>query len=112
MAAVNTGPQYTAQQAMIVSAFNSDLYVRSQMDVQQTPLYDMVIIAAGSVLNLSTSAFFTNVGANSGKGLWQTNMTQANQLASPEAFSIFQFRFRWSEDILRADLTALLNGTV
>lgn len=113
MAAVPTqAPSYSQQQAVIVSAFNSDLYVRTQMDVQQTPLYDEFSLNAGGTLNINTSAFFVNVGAASNKGIWQTNVVNSAQLPSPEAFSIFQFRLRWSEDILRADLTAILNGFV
>jgi hypothetical protein len=113
MAAVQTaGPQYSQAQALIVTAFNSDLYVRTQMDVQQTPLYDEFTIAISGPLNINTSAFFVNVGANSGKGIWQSNVFTSQQLPSPEAFSIFQFRLRWSENILAADLIAILNGFV
>ena len=105
-------PQWTAQQWTVFNAFNDEALVRDQMDVQQTPLYDTVTIAAGGTLSVTTSAFFTNVGANSNKTIAQTNLLQANILQAPEAFSIIQFRLRWSEDILRADLTTILNGFV
>jgi len=100
----------TAQQQMIVEAFNSEVYVANKMDVQHTPIYDTITYAAAAVINDTNSAFFTNVGPASGKTLAQTNMRQGNRLAAPEAFSIFGFRLRWSENILLADLISILNG--
>lgn len=100
---------YTPQQQMIVDAFNSQVYVSNQMDVQHTPLYDSVTIAAGNPLSVLTSQFFTNVGANSGKTLALSNVTQSQKLAAPEAFSIFAFRFRFAENISLLDLYNLLN---
>jgi hypothetical protein len=100
----------TPQQQMIVEAFNSEVYVANKMDVQHTPIYDTVVYAAAATINDTNSAFFTNVGPASGKTLAQTNMRQGNRLPAPEAFSIFGFRFRWSENILLADLIAILNG--
>jgi hypothetical protein len=100
----------TPQQQMIVDAFNSEVYVANKMDVQHTPIYDTVVFAAGATINDTTSAFFTNVGPASGKTLAQSNMRQGNRLPAPEAFSVFGFRFRWSENILLADLIAILNG--
>ena len=100
----------TQSQAMIAEAFQSASYVADRMDVQHTPLYDTVTIAAAGAVNPLTTAFFTNVGAASGKTLAQTNMTQSQRLPAPEAFSIFGFRLRWAEDILLADLYTLLNG--
>lgn len=97
-------------QAMIMEAFNNETYVQNKMDVQHTPLYDTITIAAGSAVNSLTSALFTNVGAASNKTLAQTNLSQSQKLPAPEAFSIFAFRIRWSEDILLADLLTLLNG--
>lgn len=99
-------------QGMILEAFNNATYVQNQMDVQHTPLYDTITIAAGSALNTLTSALFTNVGAASGKTLAQTNLSQSQKLPAPEAFSIFAFRIRWSEDILLADLLQILDGFV
>lgn len=95
---------------MIVDAFNSQVYVDNKMDVQHTPLYDTVTIAAGNSLSVLTSALFTNVGASSGKTLALTNLTQSQKLAAPEAFSIFGFRFRYSENISLLDLYNILNG--
>ena len=100
----------TPQQQMIVDAFNSEVYVNNRMDVQHTPLYDTVVYAAAAQITLNNSQFFTNVGSASGKTLALTNVTQSQKLAAPEAFSIFGFRYRWSEDVLLADLLTILNG--
>ena len=101
---------WTPYQWEVFNAFNDSSYVRDQMDVQQTPLYDSFIINAGSALSVLTSALFTNVGANSNKTINQTNLNRANELIAPEAFAIKQFRLRFSENILRVDLTNLYNG--
>lgn len=95
---------------MIVDAFNSEVYVNNRMDVQHTPLYDTVVITAGNPLSVLTSAFFTNVGASSNKTLALTNLTQSQKLAAPEAFSIFAFRFRYSENISLLDIYNIING--
>lgn len=112
----NVDPKVSAQwsqtQWAVYNSFNDASYVRDQMDVQQTPLYDQFTVAAGSALTNLTSALFTNVASNANKTINQTNLTKANELASPEAFSIKQFRLRWSENILRVDLTNLLNGFI
>ena len=100
----------TPQQQMIVDAFNSEVYVNNRMDVQHTPIYDTVVIAANNSLSTLTSAFFTNVGPASGKTLALTNLTQSQKLAAPEAFSIFGFRFRYSENISLLDIYNILNG--
>lgn len=100
----------TQQQQMIVDAFNSDIYVNNRMDVQHEPLYDTVTIAAAGTLSTLTSAFFTNVGPASNKTLALTNVTQSQKLPAPEAFSIFGFRLRISEDIFITDLYTLMNG--
>jgi hypothetical protein len=99
----------TNQQA-IVDAFNSQTYISDQVDVQHTPIYDTVTIAAGGSLSALTSAFFQNVGPQSGKTLALTNMNQPGRLQAPEAFSIFSFRLRISENILPADLVTIMNG--
>lgn len=97
-------------QAMIMEAFNSEVYIQNRMDVQNTPLYDTVAIAAAGTLSVLTSALFTNVGPASNKTLAQTNMTQGQRLPAPEAFSVFGIRFRVQEDILRADFLAILGS--
>ncbi len=94
----------------IVEAFQSQVYVDNRMDVQHTPLYDTVTIAAGSSLSQLTSAFFTNVGPASSKTLAQTNMTQSQRLPAPEAFSIFGVAIRFAENILLADFLSIMNG--
>jgi hypothetical protein len=100
----------TPQQQMIVDAFNSEIYVANRMDVQHTPIYDTITLNAGSAVSNLTTAFFTNVGAQSNKTLAATNMTQSQRLPAPEAFSIFGFRLRWSENIYSVDLLNILNG--
>jgi hypothetical protein len=100
----------TQQQQTIIDAFNSEVYVNNRMDVQHTPLYDTVTIAAGTgSLSVLTSAFFTNVGPASGKTLALTNLSQSQKLAAPEAFSVFAYRFRYSENISLLDIWTLLN---
>jgi hypothetical protein len=104
----------TNTQNMIVDAFQSETYVNNRMDVQHTPLYDTFVLTNGappaSTLSTLSSALFTNVGPASGKTLAATNLTQSQKLPAPEAFSIFGFRLRWSENILLADLLTVLNG--
>lgn len=100
----------TPQQQMIVDSFNSEVYVSNRMDVQHTPLYDTVTLAAAGTISSLTTAFFTNVGPSSNKTVAQTNMTQQNRLAAPEAFSILSMRFRVGENILAADFTTIING--
>ncbi len=99
----------TNQQA-IVDAFNSQTYISDQVDVQHTPIYDTVTIAAGGSLSSLTSAFFQNVGPQSNKTLAQTNMNQPGRLQAPEAFSIFSFRLRIGENILQADMLTIMSG--
>ncbi len=103
-------PNMTDTQQMIYSAFNSQVYVSDRMDVQSTPLYDTVTLAAAGTVSTLTTAFFTNVGAASNKTLAQTNMTQSQKLPAPEAFSVFGFRLRWQENILLADLYTVLTN--
>lgn len=100
----------TPQQQMIVDAFNSSVYVENRVDVQHTPIYDTVTIAAGGTVSSLTTAFFTNVGPSSSKTLAATNMTQSQRLPAPEAFSIFGFRLRWRENVLLDDLYTVLTG--
>lgn len=100
----------TPQQQMIIDAFNSEVYVNNRMDVQHTPIYDTIVLAALATVSTLTSAFFTNVGPASGKTLALTNMTQSQKLPAPEAFSIFGFRFRYSENISLLDIYNILNG--
>lgn len=107
---MNAGMLSGAYQQTILDAFNSQVYVSDRMDVQHTPLYDTVVLAAGASLSTLSSAFFTNVGPASNKTLALTNMTQSQRLPAPQAFSIFSIQVRWSEDIFDTDLYALLNG--
>ena len=100
----------TPQQQMIVEAFNSEVYVQNRMDVQHTPLYDKVTVAVATAVTNINTTFFTNVGPASNKTVADTNMSQSQRLAAPEAFSIFGFRLRWAENILLADLITLLNN--
>ena len=72
----------------VFNNFNDSSYVRDQMDVQQTPLYDTITLTAGSAVTVNSSAFFVNVGSNANKTINQTNMERSSELISPEAFSI------------------------
>lgn len=100
----------TNQQA-ILDAFQGVTIQPGVMDVQHTPIYDTIHIAAGGDVNEAATMFFTNVGSNSGKTYADTNMTQSQKLMAPEAFSAFAVRLRWQEDILDADLLDLLENT-
>lgn len=95
---------------LIHSAFDGAVYVADRLDVQNEPLYDTIDIAAAGVVTNLTTAYFTNVGANSGKTEADTNLEQQNELPSPEAWSVFGFRQRISEDILLADFISIMNG--
>lgn len=101
-----------AYDQMILEAFKSEVYVSNRMDVQHTPIYDTIEIAAAGTVNELTTAFFTNVGPSSGKTKAQTNMTQSRRLPAPEAFSIFGFRLRWKENIFIDDLYEILDNFV
>lgn len=103
-------PAMSAQQQFILESFNSQTYIDNRMDIQDTPLYDTVTIAAGSVLSTLTSVLFTSVGPQSGKTLALTNMATPQKLNAPEAFAIFGFRFRYSENISLLDIYNILNG--
>ncbi len=100
----------TPQQQMITDAFQSSTYVQNRMDVQHEPLWDTVTYAAAAPITENNSAFFTNVGPASGKTLAQSNLRQGNRLPAPQAWSIMGMRFRYAEDILRADLLNIING--
>ena len=98
--------------ATIVAAFNSQTYIQDKMDVQDTPLYDEVTLAAGATVNSLATNVFTNVGAAASKSLGQTNMQTPGELRAPEAFSIFGFLLRVGENILYADILMLFNTFV
>jgi hypothetical protein len=100
----------TAQQQFILESFNSQTYVDNRMDIQDTPLYDTVVLAALASLTPLTSVLFTNVGPQSGKTYALTNMATPQKLNAPEAFAIFSFRLRYSENLSLLDVYNLLNG--
>lgn len=102
-------PNMTSGQQAIIDAFNSTTYIQDRMDVQHTPLYDTVTYAAAATVSETNSLFFTNVGGSSNKTYGQTNLSLSQRLQAPQAFSIFSFRFRWSEDISPIDAVALVN---
>lgn len=106
----NIAGSLTPQQLMILDAFQSQVYVQGQLDVEHEPLYDTVTLAAGAQVTELSTAFFTNVGPASGKTLAQTNMTQQRRLMAPEAFSVFAIRLAWEENIVLADILAILWG--
>lgn len=103
-------PAMTAQQQFILESFNSQTYVDNRMDIQDTPLYDTVVLAAAAAITPLTSVLFTNVGPQSGKTLALTNMATPQKLNAPEAFAIFSFRFRYSENLSILDIYNVLNG--
>lgn len=107
MAAAPVMPQLTPQQQYIMSEFNGQTYEPNRMDVQDTPLYDTVAFAAGATVTTAASYLFTNV---QGKTLAQTNMKGSQRLNAPEAFTIKSYRFYWQQNILLADLYALIMG--
>lgn len=107
---MNANSMTADQRGFILNAFQNETFIQNRLDIQDTPLYDTVTLAAAAAVNETTSSLFTDVGPASGKTRALTNMTQAGILPSPQAFSIFGFRFRWREDILRADLDSILNG--
>lgn len=96
-------------QQSVIDAFNSTTYIQDRMDVQHTPLYDTILYAAAATITENNSFWFSNVGSQSGKTYGQTNLNQSQRLQAPEAFSIFAFRIRWSEDINPIDAITLVN---
>jgi hypothetical protein len=105
-----SAPQLSAQQQFILESFNSQTYVENRMNIQDTPLYDTVVLAAAATISPLTSVLFTNVGPQAGKTLALTNMATPQKLNAPQAFSIFSFTFRYSENIDLLDIWNVLNG--
>lgn len=105
------GAILTPQQSMILDAFQSDTYVQGKVDVQNEPLYDMFALGAVPITQANTS-LFTAVGPASGKTYGQTNLSQSRRLPAPEAFSVLGIRLYWNEDMLIADLLAIVGATL
>lgn len=99
------------QDAMILEAFQTDIYVEGKVDVQNEPLYDTIAVAQAATLNENSSALFTNVGPASGKTLGQTNLSQSRRLPAPEAFSVLGIRLYWNENAVLADILAIAGNT-
>lgn len=99
------------QDAMILEAFQSDVYVQGKVDVQNEPLYDTIAVALAATLNELSSSLFTNVGPASGKTFGQTNLSQSRRLPAPEAFSVLGIRLYWNEDVAVADILAIAGNT-
>ena len=99
------------QDAMILEAFQTDIYVEGKVDVQNEPLYDTIAVAQGATLNELSSALFTNVGPASGKTFGQTNLSQSRRLPAPEAFSVLGIRLYWNENVVLADILAIAGNT-
>lgn len=108
MAAAPVMPQLTAQQSYILSEFNGQTYEPNRMDVQDTPLYDTVTIAAGASLTTANSQMFVNVST---KNIAQTNVQTSKKLDAPEAFTVKSYRFWWQPNVLLADLYTILIGS-
>jgi hypothetical protein len=100
------------QDAMILEAFQSDVYVEGKVDVQNEPLYDTIGLAQAVALNENSSSLFTNVGPQAGKTLGQTNLSQSRRLPAPEAFSVLGIRLYWNEDVAVADVLAIAGNAV
>ena len=93
----------------IIAAFNSSTYISDQVDVQDTPVYDTVTLSAGGTVSQQTVSFFTTPQGAS-KTLAQTNLVTGGKLNAPEAFSIMAFRLRFAENVLPADIYAVLSS--
>lgn len=96
--------------SLITNAFNLEVYDPSMTDVQQTPVYDTVTIAAAGSVSNTTAQWFINVGANSNKTYAQTNLGQPKRLSAPESFSVQAIRFRVAENIFYTDFLTILNN--
>ena len=105
------GQLLAPQDAMILEAFQGETYVQGKLDVQNEPLYDMFALGAVPITQANTS-LFTAVGPASGKTLGQTNLTQSRRLPAPEAHSVLGIRLYWNEDMLIADLLAIVGNTL
>lgn len=99
------------QDAMILEAFQSDVYVEGKVDVQNEPIYDTIDLAKAAVLNENSSSLFTAVGPAALKPLGQTNLTQSRRLPAPEAFSVLGIRLYWNEDVDLADILVIAGNT-
>lgn len=101
-------PSLTPQQQMIMNEFNGQTYEPNRMDVQDTPLYDTVAFAASATITTATSQYFVNT---QNKTLAQTNVSNSKKLDAPEAFTIKSYGLYWQQDVLLADLYAILLGS-
>jgi len=97
------------QEAMILEAFQGETLVQGKVDVQNEPLYDTFNLGAVAITQNNT-ALFTAVGPGSGKTYGTCNLGQSRRLPAPEAFSILGIRLYWNEDILIADLLAIVGN--
>jgi hypothetical protein len=109
---INAGPSTNPIQDQIYQMFSTSIFVPNRLNVQDTPLYDQIVLAAGTTLTPVTTAFFSNVEGNSGKTIGQTNLSQNRLLPSPQAFSILAFSLYIQGDILRQDLINLYSNLV
>ena len=99
------------QDAMILEAFQTDIYVEGKVDVQNEPLYDTFNLGAVAITENNT-ALFTNVGPASLKTLGSTNLTQSRRLPAPEAFSVLGIRLYFNEDITIVDCLAIIGCAI
>jgi hypothetical protein len=97
------------QQAILDAFTGAQTFIPDKVDVQHTPLYDTVTWNPGDTVDTTTGQFFTDVGPQSGKSYGQTNMRLSQELPAPEAFSVFGIHVRWQENVLMADLLAVLS---
>ena len=99
-------------QNQIYDMFSTSTFVPNRLNVQDTPIYDQVVLAPGTNITPVTTNFFSNVEGNSNKTIGQTNLSQNRLLPSPQAFSILAFSLYIRGDILRADLLTLFDNCV
>lgn len=110
----------TPQQAYIMQAFQSQVYIQNQMDVQDEPIYDTLSFITTQAINPTTASWFTSVGdaaplygtATVNKTLAQTNMSKNSTLVAPEAQAIYQYRLQFNENIDPRDMLALTGAKV
>jgi hypothetical protein len=91
----------------IQAAFSPQILSTTHLDVQNTPLYDNVIIAANTAVTSDNTEFFTNPA---GKNVSRTNVTNIKRLMAPEAFSVQSIRFHVAQNVFLADFVSLMQN--
>lgn len=92
----------------VMAAFGLDMFDPNQVDIQDTPLFDSISVAAGSAANENTTSFFTNVQASSGKTSADTNAPRNGELPNNNYYSVQSVGLYIVGAILKADFDALM----